>query len=478
MIRALFGLALCLVAGAGPAAAVMDAVTREAVSLSVVEVRARECDGGDRSGSGFVFGAADRLVTALHVVAGCRRLSVFFEKRGGRVVSATLDRALADADLALLALSETAGPALPPAARSAAVDEEVEALGFYLGVPSMDNKRLRVTFGNDRLASMLPDGLRRELAAASAIDPDLRILRLDGHLLPGLSGAPILNAAGQVVAVGSGGLKNGAASVSFAVPVEQIDRLMRSGERSAEAGGRVAGLFAAALPAQAGGAGPVTITCGGLDFIETGRRSFGELAPTADDLIGLAQLVAVAGMDEAALGALSYRIFSPVAGGAAVAVPDWMEVRSAGGHCVATDGLGAIRVEFGGTEARNPAMVQIVSEQFENGFIARSGRDWAPDPQFSYAGPQYRHDGLTVNRKTAIGFDPYGARPNALGFETLMHRGSVFTGAVAVSEWWAPELAANCVFAPFDPTCQEIAAFLPLVVQTVLGVHLTTFPII
>jgi S1-C subfamily serine protease len=56
-------------------------------------------------------------------------------------------------------------------------------------------------------------------------------VRLDGHFLPGLSGAPIFDVSGKVVAIGSGGLKSGAASVSWAVPALHLEALLLSQER-------------------------------------------------------------------------------------------------------------------------------------------------------------------------------------------------------------------------------------------------------
>jgi S1-C subfamily serine protease len=466
---------------AAPASA-LDAGAREAAARSVVQVRARECPDGDRAGSGFVYAAAGSVVTALHVVAGCRRLSVFAEKHGGRVYDAEVARVLSGPDLVLLRAPAAPGEPLRRSATPPEVNEEVEALGYYLGVPTMDNKPLRVTFGATRLASMLPDHLRDELRRTQAIDIELDIVRMDGHLLPGLSGAPILNARGEVVAVGSGGLQSGAASVSFGMPAAHLDALVVSNESVVAAAQAPSGLFAARLESGAGGgaAQPAasTLTCGGLAFVDAGLRSFDDLALSTDDPNGLSYLLSESELDAERLAAFRYRIWTPVEGGAAIAVPATMTVRASGatGTCVAESPAGGLRIEFGGRAVASFQDAQMASVQFEQAFIQRSGRFWEPVPMFSYLAPLQRFDGLVATRKTAVGWDALGT--GALGFETLMARGPVFTGAVAVADGYDFRVLSYCDETPWDPQCAPLSPYIDRLYEAIFGVFLSTFPII
>src|SRR5262249_39569769 len=110
--------------------------TVSVVSKSVVQVRARGCPAADRVGTGFLWPEATQAVTALHVVAGCQRVSVYYEAlRIER--DATLAKVLHEADLVLLTVRDapttvgvlTAGP------RELPLHEEVLALGYELGSP-------------------------------------------------------------------------------------------------------------------------------------------------------------------------------------------------------------------------------------------------------------------------------------------------------------------------------------------------------
>jgi S1-C subfamily serine protease len=56
-----------------------SSVTVRNAMLSVAEVFANDCAGASSQGTGFVFSNFNTVVTALHVVAGCKTLQVYFE---------------------------------------------------------------------------------------------------------------------------------------------------------------------------------------------------------------------------------------------------------------------------------------------------------------------------------------------------------------------------------------------------------------
>ncbi|MCA8929484.1 MAG: trypsin-like peptidase domain-containing protein, partial [Alphaproteobacteria bacterium] len=451
---------------------------------------ARGCPGTQgperRVATGFAFGPAGHVVTAAHVVAGCDAITVYWEKHGGQTQPATLARVLARADLALLAVgAATPGPALPAEPRRPVVDTEVETLGYYLSVPTMSNKRLRVTYGSARLSDMVPPQVRRELQQSGAIAIDLDILRLDGHLLPGHSGAPIFDMQGKVVGVGSGGLKSGAASVSWAVPAHYLTALLASQDGPMN-GQAVAGLFASTAPDPSAGAGnanaPQTMqaSCGGVRFVYTGLRSFNELTVGHEDLNSVHRLMAAFALTPQQTAAFRYHTFQPVDGGAAVAIPDWTAVRDTGPVCRALDPTGRITVDFAGAVVGSAVEAQITSTQFENAFIYRSGRQWAPAPDYSYIGPYNRGDGLTVNRKTAVGLSPQYVP--SLAFETLLlHQPprttyATFTGVIGAYWDMNAQAMTFCEAQPYLPACAPVVAEAQRAAQMIFGVLLSTAP--
>ena len=222
LLTAVVGCLGALATAFGPAAwgQMLASDQREQIARSVAQIQARDCAGqADRSGSGFLWKSDHELVTALHVVAGCTTIDAFFERLGGLTRRARIEHVLQGVDLALLSIEGVGAPPLRVATRQPEVSETLEAIGFYLGVPSMGNKELKVAFGLSRLGDMLPEQLYRQVKAGGGISPDIEIIRLNGHLLPGLSGAPILDTQGEVMGIGSGGLESGAAAVSWALPL-------------------------------------------------------------------------------------------------------------------------------------------------------------------------------------------------------------------------------------------------------------------
>src|SRR5690606_30003903 len=116
---------------------------------------------------------------------------------------------------------------------------------------------------------------------------------LDSPLLPGFSGAPIVDDYGDLVGIADGGLEEGASSISWGIKAEHLNSLLRSNESF-----------------------PFNLSCGGVaskvsfssenlleemhvdfigykefKFIKTKVRSIQEMMNTIDDPVGLQQLV-------------------------------------------------------------------------------------------------------------------------------------------------------------------------------------------
>ncbi|MYA60913.1 MAG: trypsin-like peptidase domain-containing protein [Chloroflexi bacterium] len=322
----------------------------------------------------------------------------------------------------------------------------------------------------------LPPEQRKDLDRNSTLNLNLAIVRLDGHLLPGASGAPLLDGQGRVAAVGNGGLSHGAASISWAVPARHLDDLLEIPERAMPASSS-SNLFAAPTAewSRAGRRTPSLLQCGGIDFVVSGTRGFEQLRMGTDDPAGLARLVIEIALAPTTLRSFGYRIYTRVNDGAAIAVPAWMSVRRTGAHCEARSADGGLVVAFGGSRVTAPAMAHAASVVFERDVLTRTGRYWELDTNYAYATPLWRFDGFAATRKAWFTND---GGPQAWSFETLMTKHSTFAGVLAVYYNHNRARVQYCRFQlPNDPRCagfeREFADFS----QTILGVHLSTFPI-
>ena len=297
------------------------------------------------------------------------------------------------------------------------------------------------------------------------------MVRLDGHILPGASGAPLITADGRVAAIGSGGLRNGAASISWAVPAGHLKALLVSREQLGAIASGTSGLFTVPFLERS----MDSIRCGTIEFVPIGVRAFVELSTTADDPRGLNQILAGAALPLPSLEQFRYIIYAPLDRGAAIAIPTWMRVESRETFCLATSLNGRLTVEFGGARVGDIFAVQSASMDFEMQFVQRSGRQWVPDLSASYMAPLPRLDGLVVRRKGFFSNDP--SAPPAWAFETLMVKGDTFAGAIMVNHRYDPQRIQFCRFQPHAPACQSIGDEIASIAQTVLGVHLSTFPV-
>ncbi len=162
------------------------------------------------SGSGFIVSPAGLVVTNYHVIefAGTTdniRIKLAGKLRTVRGVCSSMPKE----DLALLAMETTAGEKLPHLAiadKTPAQGEQAYAIGYPLGL------------ANPTITDGLINGLQKILG--------VEMLQTSAPISKGSSGGPLLIADGTVVGVNCGSLARGQ-NMNFAVPVEQIHKLLK-----------------------------------------------------------------------------------------------------------------------------------------------------------------------------------------------------------------------------------------------------------
>jgi serine protease Do len=163
----------------------------------------------ESTGSGFVITANGMVVTCAHVIDGASQIEVVLN---GTTYPAQVVAADADNDLAMLQISASG---LPVVALSEAVQiaETIRVVGFPLSV--VLGEGIKVTTGT--VAGLVPDPVRGQR------------IQVDAAINPGNSGGPIVNDAGQVIAIASAKLSGSlVSSVGFAVPVQTLQKFATS----------------------------------------------------------------------------------------------------------------------------------------------------------------------------------------------------------------------------------------------------------
>jgi S1-C subfamily serine protease len=446
------------------------------VAPAVLRVTASGCTGATpaRSASGFAYQRPGQVVTALHVVAGCSTISVGYQGLGDK--PATIARVLRDADLALL---DVAGaPSVPPldiTDRAGQVNETVDVYGYALGQATRENRRLHVTDANRttaRLRDAVNDALRQELAANGFPSLDIAIVRVDGNLLPGHSGAPVIDYQGRVIAIGSGGMERGTVGVGWAVRASYVAQLLTAAAATPALVTNLRSAGFAYAPA-AGSTAAQATRCGELNFVKTRQRRLEELVATADDPVGFYQLAQTTGQPPQTFANIPYDVWTETSSGVGVAIPQGVALQPAGQDCRAVLEPNVIEMRIGSNALPPPApgdplslarwgnVMQPASVAFEQR-VAQEFLPWLQiDPRYSYMMPQTRPT-LMVNRKFFGGQAPGHPLPHAI-FESLLATPRAFVGVAVINRAWA---------APQFQPPQRYWAWL----SAGFGTHLSTAP--
>lgn len=441
---------------------------------SVVQVISTGCPGEEGalvSGSGFVLGKDGTIVTDLHVVAGCASYQVKYP--GIDELPATLVHVLTERDLALLKVDHP-----PPgilglqlAKTAPQVKEELDVIGFPLGLPAYDDASLRVTLAT-QVTPALRDGLDPQtldqLKSAGSPALDTQVVRVDGNLLPGDSGAPLIDYQGNVAGIGDGGLERGTVGIGWATRPQYVGELLNSHEPPPSTTSGVASVaFATTIPST--GADDRTVKCGGLSLIRRRGTRLAALIKTSDDPVRLGKLL------RDLTGALveqyednHFAIWTEPRSGAGIAVPRGLQIESGTEYCTVHTAVPTITYLI----ALQPLPMEAGSAEWE---LAANRESWlaghraedlanAPlilfDPK--YAVPRRFENGGIIERSLGAGQSRDGS-PVRIYSNDLAGRG-VFASILVVNR--------NAKATPADMTEPEKLAW----TLGLLAVNLTALP--
>lgn len=483
---------LTLYGGVGRAQDGPSFQVREAVLKSLVYVRASNCsDNTDRAGSGFALDGPGTIITAHHVVGGCRNIRVTYEglpAQTQRSWPATIQRVLSAGDLALVSVAAPPSvPALKLAPPPPDPNRTYAGFGYQNAQLTAGDQLVTFSTGARRLSDILPNEARKELERNnSAINFDRAVLRFNVALQPGMSGGPIIDANGRVIGIVAGGLKAGAAPASWGWPSEWISSLQTSTEQTSQ-NVTIASSYYTLSEMNAEAAAIQSdrnITCGVLTFSYRGTREFPDIARSSDDQQRLQYIMAVSTRPLSEIESLKFDIWVHKQSGATVVTPAGYPLTQQGDVCTVRSSSGPFSQVVWGTRATDPMQVQQVSQQFELGIMfPRAPYQYGFQLDFALTtqGPQLRENGMVFNRK---GFTQPKAQwvpgmpppPFAHTFETLIAKTGTFLGVGTINDDLPPALQLCIQTRGQAPGCASVVQHVREWTHFILATQLSTYP--
>jgi len=196
----------------------------EKVSPSVVHVVVQaaganmmrsEEEGGNASGTGFIWDGAGHVVTNYHVVQSNGQMVI--RLANGDIIPASIVGAAPSYDLAVLRLDRVRDLP-PPIAIGSSADLKVGQAVFAIGNP----------FGLDQtLTTGVVSALKRRLPTSGGREI-ADVIQTDAAINPGNSGGPLLDSAGRLIGVNTAiySPSGTSAGIGFAIPVDVVNRVV------------------------------------------------------------------------------------------------------------------------------------------------------------------------------------------------------------------------------------------------------------
>lgn len=201
-------------------------------SPDVFKIEASDCLSGQaqavRVQTGFHVQGDIGIITALHGVVGCQTISAHSAIPGeDNIWNLQIAEADVDRDVAKLRSSIDSQENSVNTGFSISTDtsnnqyDGLYMIGHPYGVYAQITTQ-QITIGStssSQLQDLVPTKIIPSLAKRGSPNPKIEVISLEAHLVPGHSGAPVLNANGDLVGVGNGGLGD---ELSWIIPWKEI----------------------------------------------------------------------------------------------------------------------------------------------------------------------------------------------------------------------------------------------------------------
>lgn len=459
---------------------------------------------GDKIGTGFLWKNNNWVVTTLHLIDDHSQIEITLanDVKGAKVI-----KVLKEHDLVLLELESASSQLtiISDMNTSLGLNTNLYTMG-YNGKGNLNtiiDRTLRLGYNsNGTLEGLLPKTVKDALNLCKRPNPSIEILYLDGTLLPGFSGAPIVDTNGSLVGIADGGLEEGSSSISWGIKANKLNTLLGSSEafpHNLNCGGAASNVsFASENLLEESHVDFIKYK--EFKFIKTKVRTIQEMMYTIDDPLGLQQLInGFAMYNNTNYLQFNYDIYEDLYSGMTFCVPIGTELEIINGMIIGrfrdADFKLVIYPDHIPYLNQNPSIRYASSaSEFQQKIVAIDGGNltYQKDFEWSYStGPIIRNDGIKVNREAYRGYtvevNTFGQQyviPRTYSFQTHIGRGNYYMGAAALNMSSTTEDANNlsycissgqCQSQNKSSICEKLCSDYRLFSQLVLGVHMGGF---
>ena len=244
-------------------------------------------------------------------------------------------------------------------------------------------------------------------------DVNSNVVNFQGPLAPGLSGAPIFNKQGQLIAIGNGGLMNGQIDISWGIPSYKISMLEKSVEDivtsnqaaksseilfSSEITFNISSIDKDFFKIEKEALQKNSVKVAELIFYKTATKSLTEIRLFSNDQQGLVRTLST--FPRAVTKDINFDIYKNFETGAVFVIPEGLKSITEDNSLIFTSDDGKFKYRI--DRYKLLKSFDMSEELCKNSRIVMpvdSGYIWTKDTQNSYMNPITTTDGQYINRE-------------------------------------------------------------------------------
>jgi len=351
-------------------------------------------------GSGFIYSNIKYIVTAFHVISGSNGNVIVKYESLNLVRYGTVIKTLKSADLALIEITNPVNqPVLIGSTANVNYNSEYTAIGFLWDAENYFS--IDVTKKETRDLNFLPSSTVNDIKLNGCPSLTLNVFSFAGNpLVPGYSGSPIFDSDERVIAIGDGGIKEGLASVSWGIPVSNLNDLFRSNQNIKGPIVLTHSLFAADN-IQSLNWEMDTLIVNNEKFNKTRTEKLQSIASSTDDVNGLNMILNTFPV-QIDKNNIEFDVYQNFSNGAIFILPTGYSFTKLGNTIALQSTNGQVFFSIDIEKCTFYQMNALTIQLENNQLVPLSGWYWYINPSFTYIYPFTRSDGFIVKRAAFV----------------------------------------------------------------------------